>query len=85
MKCVKDCEFIGGVEDGYICKFHRVEIKEDQNEVLHRCINCERHAYYNRLVGEMSEFIDKHNEYVSKTDKMIDDIHFLMKMVKEKI
>lgn len=85
MKCVNKCEFIGETENSKICRYHKVAISEDKDGHLHRCIQCERHAYYNRLVNEMDGVIDEYNGFVSKMDKKVDDIHFLMQMVKEKI
>ena len=85
MKCVKTCEFIGVVKDGHTCKFHRVPIIEDQHGALLRCRQCERHAYYNKLVKELDGVLDEYNSFVSAMDDKFDTIHFLMERTKDKI
>ena len=85
MKCVQSCEFIGVVEDGHICKFHKVAIEEDQSGRLSRCRQCERHAYYNKLVKEVGGIVDEYNSFVSSMDDKFDNVHFLMERTKDKI
>jgi hypothetical protein len=84
MRCVLSCDFIGVVSEDCICKYHKVTLVK-KDGVLQRCEQCEKNAYYNRLVNEMSDVLDEYNSFVSNMDKKIDDLHFLMKMLKEKI
>lgn len=85
MKCVKSCEYMGVVADGHICKFHQVSIEEDKYGNVLRCRQCERHAYYNEFVNEMSGVVDTYNSFVCEMDEKMDNVHFLMDRVKDKI
>ena len=60
-------------------------INTDDRGVLQRCVNCERHAYYNKLVREVGDLITYHNSYVIRMDEKIDELHYLMGKMKEKI
>lgn len=84
MKCVTTCDFIGVINTGHICKYHKVPIKEE-NGRLQRCVQCENHAYYNKLITELGEVLNEYNTFVVKMDAKIDNLHILMSVIKEKI